>query len=152
MRGIVLRTQESTPRQYAFKVLLSGFKPTTGRTNRQDVTITGKVDTQMGPPLKEWHYTLKIHNTNTGDPTLANPTSGNTYITTTPSSFGTLTNLESLVELDVGENKLYMLDVDETEHEVVIMSSITPSPITSDITEGGIFHVAIYLKRTEALS
>jgi hypothetical protein len=150
MKCIILANQSGT-NQKAFTVLLKGYSPGLTKTGQSQVTITGKVDSQVGPVLREWKYVLKVLNDNSADPTVTY-TEVAGEMADSPATYGTLSDLETFFKYGVGDNKLTMMDVDGTVHEVMLSGTIHPQPVTSQVTTYGIFHVPVILQKTTAVT
>lgn len=155
MKGIVLEAQSGSPR-YAFKVMFNGWSPGLKRVGSDEFTITGKQDSQRGPSVREWRYTLKVEKTYS--PTAMSHAAGS-VITETSTNYGTREDLETLFNLGVGENKLTMLDTDHAsgnvkEYEVLFKGGelrwrAVHNRITSD---DAAFEVDVVLVKTTAES
>lgn len=102
------------------------------------MTVTGKVDNQVGPVVRHWAYTVKAYHT---DP---------------PEGYGTLANLKTLFDLvdpwGTPSNVITLTDHDGTEYSVYMIGELSESPITTYIAgEVARFEVPIHMMETTAV-
>ena len=121
-----------------FKVLHAGYVPVLEKVGARRLTVTGKVDSQVGPVLRRWRYALLVH------------------ASSPPTGYGTLANLKTLFELndpwETPSNVITLTDFDETTHSVYIAGMFGEKPISYAISgTSARFEVEIMLEKTTAV-
>jgi hypothetical protein len=120
-----------------FKVLVAGYAPAREKVGARRLTVTGKVDNQVGPVLRRWRYVLLVHESSP------------------PANYGTLANLKTLFELndpwETPSNVIAFTDFDEVSHSVYITGMLAESPVSYAISgTSARFEVEINLEKTTA--
>jgi len=116
---------------YAFKVLLDGWRPDVEKIQREQYTVTGMLDVQTGPTQKGWIYTMKLYELSTGSFSV----SAGSIMTATTVTWGTLTNLKALFDVNTPPaNKYRFRDFDGTESYVFFWGRMQFKPRTTAVT------------------
>ena len=116
---------------YAFKVLSKGYKPELRKNQREQMTVTGKLDVQVGPNDNIWSYTVKLLGDETGTLSVA----AGTIMTATTVAWGDYANLKTLFSrVTPPTNKLRFRDLDGLEFYVVFTGSMKPRPAATHVT------------------
>jgi hypothetical protein len=121
-----------------FRVLASGYQPVREKMGARRITVTGKVDNQVGPVTRRWRYRLKVYATD--------PDAGD---------YGTLANLKTFFGYTdpggVPSNVITFTDVDDVAHSIYFVGTLSERNITPSLTgTTGLFHIDIEMQKTEA--
>lgn len=112
---------------YAFKVTTAGYKPQSNRNQREQFTVTGALDIQIGPNVNTWSYSVKL----TGEAVGSFTVSAGTIMTATTITWGDYDDLKVLFALVVPPtNKLRFRDVDDVEYYVYFSNVMRPQLFT----------------------
>jgi len=128
-----------------FRVLHDGYVPAREKLGVRRVTVTGKIDNQVGPVMRSWQFILKVYETDPTDPTKSDSaTTGYGRIDHLRTFFGynspggTPTNVITFTEHD-----------DTQAHSVYIAGVMRAKMLTYSLTGiTGIFHVPVTLIKT----
>jgi len=134
----IILTNSNASLSKHFRVLSSGYQPVREKLGARRITVTGKVDNQVGPVTRRWRYKLKVYATD--------PDGG---------SYGTLANLKTFFGYtDPGgtpTNVITLTDVDEVEHDIYLIGMLSEKNITPVLTgTAGLFHCDIEMIKTVA--
>jgi hypothetical protein len=130
--------QAGTGTVYAFKAILDQYRPTIDRVQREQYTVTGKLDLQMAPNNTSFNYALKVLGKQGGSITIA----ADTLITATTATYGSYSDLRALFETTKPpDNVLKFRDFDEVEYYVTFSGRFAPVALTSDITGDYSYHI-----------
>jgi hypothetical protein len=113
---------------YAFKVVWEGYKPENVKVQRENYTVTGKLDVQVGVTQKMWSYVVRLYQDETGTTTDHTPGSIMTAVTAT---WGDLANLIALHDEDTPpDNKYRFLDLDGVDSYMYFTGNLGIRPLT----------------------
>ena len=116
---------------YAFKVKLEGYRPEVEKVQRDQYTVTGKLDVQSGPVQKNWIYTIKLYETDTGSFSI----SGGSIMTAVSATWGDLSILRALFDVNTPPaNKYRFRDFDGNEYYMFFWGKMLVKPLTSLVT------------------
>lgn len=130
-----------------FRVLHESFAPTREKMGVRRVTVTGKIDNQVGPVLKSWQFMLKVYETDPTDPTKSDGAT---------SGYGRIDHLRTFFGLNnpgaTPSNVITFTEHDDTlSHSVFITGVMRAKLLTYSLTStNGIFHVPLTLIKTTA--
>lgn len=129
---------------YAFKVLQSGYKPEPRKNQREQYTVTGKLDVQVGPNEPLWHYTVKLY----GKDTSTFSVTPGSIMTATTVKWANQDNLITLFGRDTPPaNKFRFRDFDGKEYYVFFTGTMRPKPVTGEVTgDNAYLHFEISLR------
>lgn len=121
-----------------FGVLQSGYEPRREKIGTHRVTVTGKIDNQVGPVIRQWVYTMRV------------------YASNPPTGYGTLGDLKTLFDLNdpqaTPSNVITLTDFDDTNHSVYMMDMLSEKPVTWAIAgDSARLEVTIVLRETTAV-
>jgi len=130
--------EDSSSNQYYFRVLFpdGGYRPLWHKIQNMQLTVTGKVDMQVGPVLRQWTYSLMVSDSETGN-------------------YGDMSDLRTLYQLNdpdgTPSNLLTLTDHYGNTHDVYLMGDMIEEPMSPKI-EGSCawFRVTIRLAKSEA--
>jgi len=120
-----------------FNVLHSGYAPGREKVGARRLSVTGKVDNQVGPVLRRWRYVLLVHESSP------------------PAGYGTLANLKTFFNLndpwETPSNEITLVDFDDANYLVYMTGILAERPISFAISgECAQFEVEINLEETTA--
>lgn len=144
MSNYFLMYDAGQTKTYAFKVLQGGYKPTYTKTQKEQNTVTGALDVQVGPTNRSWDYLVKAYGSITGSFSIT-PIAG----TATPTAYwGSSVDLLRLFGYNAPpNNSIPFRDFDDTDHTVVFSGSVAPKPRTSYVSGAdAYFEIQINLK------
>lgn len=121
-----------------FIVLHAGYAPALEKVGARRLTVTGKVDNQVGPVLRRWRYILLVH------------------ASSPPTGYGTLANLKTLFELndpwETPSNVITLTDFDEANYSVYLTGMLGERPVSYAISGTSVyFEVEINMEKTTSL-
>jgi hypothetical protein len=98
-----------------FRVIQGGYAPELRKTGTQRLTVTGKLDNQIGPILRRWRYVVRVYHTD--------PVGGD---------WGTLADLKAFFSHnDPGgtpSNVITLTDFDTEDYDVYLVGRLTEQP------------------------
>jgi len=120
-----------------FVVLHFGYVPEMEKVGVRRLSVTGKVDNQVGPVLRRWNYAFLVH--------AASP----------PTGYGTLANLKTLFRLNdpwgTPSNVITLTDFDGMGYSVYITDLLAEKPVSYAISgTSARFVVEIRMQQTTA--
>lgn len=130
-----------------FRVLSSGYERMREKLGQGRVTVTGRLDNQVGAVRQKWGLMLKVYET---DPTDPSGNDGNTE------GYGTLAHLRTFFSYNdpnaTPTNVITFTDHYGTAHSVYLSGSLKEKN-QSQMIEGvnAVFHCQVVLEETEAL-
>lgn len=130
-----------------FRVLLEGYTPSREKMGVRRVTVTGKVDNQVGPVLRTWQFTLKVYETDPTDPAKGDAANA---------GYGLISHLRTLFSLNVpGATPSNVITFtehnDALSHSVYIVGALKEKILTPSLTgTSSIFHIPVTLIKTTA--
>lgn len=129
MTNYILISDKSAAPQtvYAFKVSRNGYQPVLNKTQREQFTVTGKLDIQVGPAFMTWALSSNVYGDTTGTFTI---TTGSLINNVTTAKWGSAADLITLARRSVPpDNIYYFRDFDGTEYKVVFVGSVEKKPM-----------------------
>lgn len=135
MADYIVLANSDTSLSVRFLVLHSGYMPGLEKVGARRLSVTGKVDNQVGPVLRRWRYVLLVH--------AASP----------PANYGTLANLKTLFELndpwETPSNVITLTDFDEVAYSVYLTGMLGERPVSYAISgDSAYFEVEINMEET----
>jgi len=131
MSNYFLMYDAGQAKTYAFKVLQSGYKPTYTKTQKEQNTVTGSLDVQVGPTNRSWDYTVKAYGEATGSFAIT-PITGTAPTT---AYWGSSVDLLRLFSYSAAPNNtIPFRDLDGTEHTILFSGNVSPKPRTSFVS------------------
>lgn len=130
-----------------FRVLHDGYAPSREKLGARRVTVTGKLDNQVGPVLRSWQFTLKVYETDPTDPNKADADNA---------GYGLISHLGTFFEYNspggAPTNIITFTEHDDTQsHSVYISGTMKSKALTYSLTgTSGIFYVPMLLAKTTA--
>ena len=121
-----------------FRVLFEGYKPIKEKVGARRITVTGKVDNQVGPVLNRWEYIIKA------------------YAVTDPNGtdYGLLSDLETFFDYNdpdgTPSNEITLTDHFGNTHTVYMIGVLQPrlqTPVLDD--DETHYHVPITLVKKQ---
>ena len=124
---MVIQTNDEA-NAYAFKVIWEGYRPERVKVQRENYTVTGKLDVQVGVSQKMWQYIIRLYQDESGTTTDHSAGSIMTAITAT---WGDLAVLRALFEENSPpDNKYRYLDLDGEEYYMFFTGNMNERPLT----------------------
>jgi len=139
MSNAYITITDSSSNAYRFRVARDGYAPTWSKTGQVQVTVTGKVDYQVGPVLRSWQLDLLV--AGSSDPA--------------GSDYGDMADLRTFYQLNDPDgtptNVLTLTDHYGNTHSVYMIEDMIERPITPHI-DGACswFRVTVSFTKTEA--
>lgn len=120
-----------------FYVLHAGYAPAREKVGARRLSVTGRVDNQVGPVLRRWRYVLLVH---AGDP---------------PLHYGVLSEIKTLFSYNdpwaTPSNVITLTDFDETAHSVYLTGILSERPISYAVAgDSAYFEVEINMEECTA--
>jgi hypothetical protein len=143
----ILQTNDESA-AYAFKISQQVYQPRRHKNQREQYTLTRKLDVQTGQNARTWFYGIKLAGTASGTISL---TAGTT-MTASSATWGDHDDLSTLFDLNTPPaNRLRFRDVDGSEYFVIFSGDFAPDLVTKDIPVGSDAHyiVTITLRLAE---
>ena len=130
-----------------FRVLHEGYAPSREKVGARRVTVTGKIDNQVGPVMRSWQFTLKAYETDPTDPAKADADNA---------GYGLVSHLRTFFGYNspggAPTNVITFTEHDDTQSHSVYISGIMKSKLLTYSMTGtsGVFHVPMLLIKTTA--
>ena len=147
MNTYITLTNSSSTLSKRFRVLSAGYKPLREKIGTRRITLTGKVDNQVGPVMRHWHYALRVYEADPTDPTKSDSDT---------TGYGTLAHLKTFFSYNepngTPSNVISFTEHDgTTQHSIYLMGSLGEANLAPKI-EGttAVFDVPIEMSKTEA--
>jgi len=125
---VIQKNDESVA--YAFKIVWDGgYKPGRVKIQREQYTVTGKLDIQVGVAQQMWQYVIRLYQDVSGS--ISDHTPG-TIMTAVSATWGDLANLVTLFEEnEPPDNKYRFLDVTGDESYMFFSGSLNVTALTT---------------------
>lgn len=138
MADYIVLTNSNASLSRRFKVLHGGYTPGLEKVGTRQISVTGKVDNQVGPVLRRWRYVLLVHETSP------------------PTNYGTLANLKTFFNLNdpqaTPNNTIVLTDFDEANYSVYLIGALAERPVSYAISgTSARFEVEISMEQTTAV-
>jgi len=135
MSDFIILANSDSSLSKKFIVLHAGYVPGLEKVGVRRLTVTGKVDNQVGPVLRRWRYTLLVH------------------ASSPPAGYGTLAELKTLFELndpyETPSNVITLTDFDEANYSVYLTGLLGERPVSYAISgTSAQFEVEINMEKT----
>lgn len=116
---------------YAFKVSFDRYRPSRRKNQREQYTVTGTLDVQVGPNHNIWQYGVKLY----GDISGSFGVTPGSIMTASTVYWGDVDNLTTLFGRTIPPaNKLRFRDMDGVEQYIFFTGEMKTSPLTPKIT------------------
>lgn len=133
----IILTNSNASLSRKFAVLHAGYAPGLEKVGVRRLSVTGKVDNQVGPVLRRWVYTVR------------------TWEASPPTDYGTLANLKTLFSLNdpwgTPSNVITLTDFDDVAYSVYLTNVLAEKPDTYAVLgDDARFSVEIHMQQTTA--
>jgi len=136
MANYLVLQENDESKAYAFKVLFDGYKPEMAKVQREQYTVTGALDVQVGPTHKTYLYTLKMFQLETGTFSVV----AGATMTATTVYWGSLIDLRALFARNVPPtNKFRYRDVNGDECYVFFSGKMVEKILTNEVVGEGAY-------------
>lgn len=130
---------------YAFKVMFSSYQPVVHRNQKEQFTVTGKLDVQIGPNIRTWQMAVKLFGDDSGNFSI----SSGSKVNKTTAYWGDLDDLKRLFGYTTPpNNKLAFRDFDGDEYYVYFSGQMSDNTLTPILGDDGYHRVTIALKES----
>lgn len=118
MNAYIVLTNSDSSLSKRFRVVGDGYRPVAEKLGQRRVTVTGRLDNQVGPIVHSWRHILKVY---------AEDPDGSEY--------GTLDDLKTFFSYKPGETPSDVITFTEhdgtTTHEVYLLGSLSERNLTT---------------------
>jgi hypothetical protein len=132
---------------YAFKISFDGYKPEGKKNQREQFTVTGTLDVQVGPNENVRNYAVKLTGESSGNFSV---TAGS-IMTAGTVTWGTYDNLVTLFESVIPpSNKFRFRDISGVEYWAFFTGSMRPTLLTPQPSGADTYQIVAITLRVSA--